>query len=203
MNTTPTPVDPISKIPKEVQSYLLHLAWRSILNGLRHRGPALPPKDLPFPEMLEQVRATFVTLEKNGELRGCIGVLTPFRSLAHDVCHNAYAAAFEDPRFLPLQEKELESLRCQISVLTPPQPITFQNEADLLEQIVPFRDGLILEYGVHQGTFLPSVWEHLPNPKDFWNQLKRKAQLTGNTFSTDMKVSRYFTESFSGFFQMS
>jgi AmmeMemoRadiSam system protein A len=114
----------------------------------------------------------------------------------NDVAHNAYAAAFMDPRFLAVTEDELENLEIHISVLTPAVAMTFDSEEDLLKQIRPGIDGLVLEDGRHRGTFLPAVWESLPDVKSFLQHLKQKAGLPDNYWSDSLKVSRYTTESF-------
>lgn len=141
-------------------------------------------------------RASFVTLEIDGHLRGCIGMLEACRPLAEDVAKNAIAAAFHDPRFPPLTYKEFESIEIHISVLSPPEEIYFTSEADLLAQIRPGIDGLILEEGVRPGTFLPSVWEELPDKTQFFAHLKLKAGLSGLYWSDTLRVFRYTAEYF-------
>ncbi len=174
---------------------LLKTARRSILNGLERGRP--PSIDLSrYPESLQEKRATFVTLHINGRLRGCIGTLEAIRPLVMDVTYNAYAAAFSDPRFPPLSRAEFDSLGIEISVLSPPEPMEFNSEADLLQQIRPGVDGLILEDNGYRGTFLPSVWESLPNPQEFLRHLKQKAGLSANYWSDTLKIYRYTTESF-------
>lgn len=176
------------------QQQLLALARDSIGWGLRH-GQPLPIEPGNYDEKLRQPGAAFVTLQRNGQLRGCIGSLEAYRPLVQDVSENAFAAAFRDPRFNPLQARELEGLSLSISVLTPAQPMQFESEQDLLRQIRPGIDGLILQQGVHRGTFLPSVWEQLPDPQQFLRHLKQKAGLPADYWSDDIQVSRYQTES--------
>lgn len=178
---------------------LLALARDSIRHGLT--SDASLPVDLDAqPEALRAERAAFVTLHRKGRLRGCIGHLEAVQPLALDVAENAYAAAFRDPRFPPLTEAELGGLEIEISVLTPPQAIAFRSEADLLTQLQPGIDGLILAEsdspGARRGTFLPSVWEQLPRRQDFLRQLKLKAGLNPDHWSDDMRAWRYRTESF-------
>jgi len=117
-----------------------------------------------------------------------------------DVAHNAYAAAFSDPRFPPLAalELELEGLDLHISILSPPEPMQFVSEGDLLNQLRPGEDGLILRAGVRRGTFLPSVWESLPQPQAFLQHLKMKAGLAPDFWSDEVRVERYTTEAFGG-----
>ena len=121
--------------------------------------------------------ATFVTLTQNGQLRGCIGSLEAHRPLATDVAENARAAAFRDPRFAPLGKDEFARTRVEVSLLTPPEPFPVADEADALARLRPGIDGLILSYGRRRATFLPQVWESLPEAHQFIAQLKLKAGL--------------------------
>lgn len=173
---------------------MLDVALLSIHHGLVHKKPFPIGHEGLAPD-LAKPRATFVTINLNGQLRGCIGTLQAVRALAEDIAFNAYAAAFLDRRFSPLTENELEHIRLHLSLLTPPIPIHFSSQEDLLKKIVPFEDGLILEEGSNRGTFLPSVWESLPNPEKFLDHLKMKAGLPGDYWSPTLKVSRYHTES--------
>jgi len=140
---------------------------------------------------LDEPGATFVTLTRHGELRGCIGSLTAERPLREDVASNARAAAFHDPRFAPLAPREYSGIEVEVSLLSPLQPLTFQSEAELLAQLRPGVDGLVFEHGRRRGTFLPQVWEQLPEPHDFLAHLKRKAGLPADFWTHDIKVSRY------------
>jgi AmmeMemoRadiSam system protein A len=177
----------------EQRQLLLSIARDSIERGLKkNAGRVTPPGDLP-PELTEK-RATFVTLTIGGHLRGCIGMLEACRPLAEDVASNACAAAFEDPRFPPLTKKEFDRLEIHISVLSPPEELTFSSEEDLLNQIRPGVDGLILQEGFQKGTFLPSVWEQLPETKMFWEHLKMKAGLPPGYWSATLRVFRYTAE---------
>jgi AmmeMemoRadiSam system protein A len=183
------------QISDEDRWLLLDLAQASIRHGL-DEGGALPVRPEDHPERLRVKRATFVTLDRHHQLRGCIGHLEAIQSLVEDVAENAWSAAFRDPRFPPLLPHELAGLKIHISVLTPPEPVTFTDETDLLQKIRPGLDGLILKDGLARGTFLPSVWESLPTVDEFWFHLKRKAGLPGNHWSDTLEVSRYTTESF-------
>ena len=174
---------------------LLALARRSIVRGL-DEGRPLSVESADFDEALRARRATFVTLTIGGQLRGCIGHLEAIQSLVRDVSDNAFAAAFRDPRFPPLAARELEALQIEISVLTPATPLSFGSEAELLAQLEPGRDGLILEADAARGTFLPAVWESLPNRRDFLHHLKLKAGLPPDYWSDRLRVSRYRTEAF-------
>lgn len=174
---------------EEIRS-LLEVAGRSIDYGLERQSP-LPVDPAGYPEKLRAIRATFVTLTIDRQLRGCIGVLEARHPLVVDVANNAYSAAFNDPRFPPLSASERKRLDIKISVLTPPEPLAVASEADLLERIRPYRDGLILEEGYHRGTFLPAVWESLPEPSDFVRHLKQKAGLSPDYWSDAIRISRY------------
>lgn len=179
----------------EDQETLLEIARESILHGLSTSRP-LPVRASDFPDQLMEKRASFVTLSKNGQLRGCIGTLEAVRPVVEDIAENSFSAAFRDPRFAPLADDELGDVNIHISILTTPQPIEFTSENDLLNKIRPNIDGLILVEDHHRGTFLPAVWESLPDPKDFLNHLKLKAGLPKNYWSDQIQVFRYQTESF-------
>lgn len=172
---------------------LLELARYSIAQGLA-TGQALSVNTQDYEPELQQSRACFVTLHLGGKLRGCIGNLQASRSLVDDVNHNAFAAAFRDPRFPPLQHAELDDLAISISVLTPAKPMSFVSELDLIQQLEPGVDGLILKEGSRRGTFLPSVWEQLPTPQQFMQHLKQKAGLPVDYWSETLEISRYHTE---------
>ncbi len=178
------------------KAILLQLAKESIRYGLQ-AGKPLMLDISSLPESLQQTHASFVTLHKHGQLRGCIGSIIPTRPLALDVSHNAFAAAFQDPRFPPVQADELDDLDVEISILSMPEPIEFTSEEDLLEKIRPGIDGLILKEGPYSGTFLPSVWEQIPDKREFLRQLKRKAGLPADYWSPTIRVFRYTTDSFS------
>ena len=183
-----------TELEPDQQQRLLQLARESIAHGLEtHR--AWVPDVSAYPKPLRERRATFVTIKRPGVLRGCIGTLEPYQTLAEDVAEHAYAAAFSDPRFPPLTAEELADLDVSISILSPPEEVTFTNEADLLRQIRPGIDGLIIQEGQRRGTFLPSVWESLVEPKKFLAELKRKAGLSEGHWSDGIRFQRYRTES--------
>lgn len=135
--------------------------------------------------------ACFVTLTQYGELRGCIGTLQAHRPLLADVKSNAVSAALRDPRFAPLSAAELEVTTVEISLLSPFQAMEIQHEADALAQLRPGMDGIIFEYRHYRSTFLPQVWEQLPQPHQFMAHLKRKAGLPDNFWAEEVKLSRY------------
>ena len=189
-NTKPETPQPSYQAFRDI---LIQQATNSIQYGLKH-GHAGKIDHQQFPEPLQQIRSCFVTLKINGELRGCIGMLEATRPLITDVHHNAYAAAFSDPRFPALQEKELPLIEIHISILGTPEPMSFESEEDLITQIKPNVDGLILEAEGRRGTFLPSVWESLPDTRSFLTHLKMKAGLPGNYWSDQVKMWKYTTE---------
>ncbi len=135
--------------------------------------------------------ATFVTLMREGALRGCIGSLEPRRALAQDVRANALAAAFGDPRFPPLAAVEFDTTLVEVSLLGASEPLRHRGEAQVLAQLAPGVDGVIIEYGRHRATFLPQVWEALPEPRAFLAELKRKAGLPADFWHVEMNVRRY------------
>jgi len=156
---------------------------------------------LPHPDWMDEPAATFVTLTQadargQSALRGCIGSLEAHRSLFADIQANARAAAFKDPRFAPLSRKELDGTRIEVSILTSPVPMHFSDEADALHQLRPGIDGLILEHGWHRATFLPQVWEQLPEPRQFMANLKHKAGLATDFWDEDVRLARYQVEKF-------
>ncbi|MCP3866848.1 MAG: AmmeMemoRadiSam system protein A, partial [Gammaproteobacteria bacterium] len=143
------------------------------------------------PDSLLRPGASFVTLSLQGQLRGCIGHLEATQPLVQDVVENASLAAFSDPRFSPLTPGEFKNIEISLSVLSAPEPLLFDSEADLLGKIRPGIDGLILKEGAFRGTFLPSVWESLPEPIEFLRRLKQKAGLGADYWSDSLQVLRY------------
>lgn len=165
---------------------LLTLARNAIVG--RFGQPTSPFDDSPE---LHEKGATFVTLTQHGRLRGCIGTLEAWRPLHQDVQENALAAAFRDPRFEPLHADELPGTRVEVSLLTPPLPMTFTDEADALAQLQPGVDGVIFSTAGHRSTFLPQVWEQLPDPVQFMAHLKQKAGLPVEYWSPHVRLERY------------
>jgi AmmeMemoRadiSam system protein A len=140
---------------------------------------------------LKRQSATFVTLKRSGELRGCIGSLRAVRALGEDVRLNAIAAAFHDPRFPPLAAAEFEDTSVEVSLLSISEPLEAATENDLLARLRPGVDGLILEFGHHRATLLPQVWDKLAEPCELLAALKRKAGLPAGFWSPRVKVSRF------------
>lgn len=179
------------------RSHLLGLARRSIERGLES---PLAPAPLPAEALapgLAAPAASFVTLKRGGRLRGCRGMIEPVRPLAEDVWHNAWASAFDDPRFPPLHATELDDLRVAISVLSALERVGAASESELLGQLQPGRHGLVLALGPRRATFLPQVWESLPEPGLFLDELKAKAGLPRDFWSPDIEAWRYGTETLS------
>ena len=175
------------------KNLILDIATNAIKFGLETQQ-VLPLKLTDYPKKLSADGASFVTLEINQQLRGCIGTLEAYQPLIQDIAQNAYAAAFRDPRFPPLTTKEYPHITKHISILSSTIPIIFTSEQDLLQQLRPGIDGLVLADQGKRGTFLPTVWQSLPTPKLFLNQLKLKAGLPTNYWSTTIQVARYTVE---------
>ncbi|SFV53834.1 COG2078: Uncharacterized ACR [hydrothermal vent metagenome] len=144
---------------------------------------------------LQKKGAAFVTLNKGQELRGCIGSIVAHQPLIDDIIHNAKAAAFSDPRFHPLQLDEIdETFTLEVSVLSEPRKIEYKDFDDLAKKIVPNKDGLILQYGQYQGTFLPQVWQQLQTPKLFLEHLSYKAGANPSIYEYHPDIYRYYDE---------
>lgn len=145
----------------------------------------------PLHAELQKPGATFVTLTRDGQLRGCIGSLEAHRSLERDVKANAIAAAFEDPRFDPVQTEEWIHLKVEVSLLTPATQMDVRDEADAVHQLRPNVDGVIFAWRGRRSTFLPQVWESLPEPMEFFARLKQKAGLPADFWAEDVTLHRY------------
>ena len=184
MTTTKASLDPI----------LLRIAKSAILekfdDNYRFDRDALV-RSYPF---LNEKGAVFVTLNKTGALRGCIGSIIAHRRLLDDLIQNAQSAAFGDPRFLPLSPDELDALTLEVSLLSEPEPIEYSDFADLCAKVRPHIDGLILKSGFYSGTFLPQVWEQLPTPKLFLEHLAQKAGATPDIYAQKPDIYRYTVE---------
>jgi len=170
----------------EKGSTLLKLARSEIASKLGH--------DVSFPAQagwLAEPGASFVTLTRQGELRGCIGTLEAHRPLGLDVRENAVAAAFRDPRFMPLTRVEFDEIRVEVSVLSPSEVLMVASEEHALATLRPNVDGVVFEYRHYRSTFLPQVWEQLPEPAEFMAHLKRKAGLPADFWAEEVRLSRY------------
>ncbi|MCO6441693.1 MAG: AmmeMemoRadiSam system protein A [Nitrococcus mobilis] len=183
------------KIDPAERRRLLELARASLSHGLSS-GRALPVVLPEWPAHLCEPAASFVTLRRVDQLLGCIGSLEACRPLVQDIAENAYAASARDPRFAPLRSAELAEAVVEISVLTPPQALSVASERELLAQLQPGVDGLILEWQGRRSTFLPTVWRQLPRPSDFLGRLRLKAGLKAEFWASGMTFYRYQTISF-------
>ncbi|MBE9609636.1 AmmeMemoRadiSam system protein A [Chitinilyticum piscinae] len=166
---------------------LLRLARHSIHAHIT----GIAPDPLPDLDYLKIPAASFVTLTQHKQLRGCIGSLQAWRTLGEDVSQNAIAAATRDPRFPSLLAAELPLTRIEVSLLSVAEPLSFRDEADLLAQLRPHTDGLILYHGQQQATFLPQVWHQIPEPADFLAHLKMKAGLAPDHQTASLRFARY------------
>ena len=168
----------------------LQIAKGSIEQGLEQKTPLnLALETLP-PVMAEE-GACFVTLNKTGRLRGCIGSPEAYRPLATDVASNAFRSAFKDPRFAPLKTDETDALDIHLSVLSPKEPFLFESQDDLIDKLLVGTDGLIIEDNGRRALFLPSVWKQLPDPRKFLIHLKNKAGLGADHWSDTFKGWRF------------
>jgi len=169
---------------------LLAVAAASIDHGLEHGRP-LPLDAAEDLATLREPGASFVTLRREGELRGCVGALEAFRPLVEDVAQSAFAAAFRDPRFPPLRRDERAKIDIHVTILGPASPIRARDERELLAQLRPGIDGLVLREGEVRATLLPAVWERMPDPEHFLAALRRKAGLPDGHWSSEVEVLRY------------
>lgn len=192
-----------NELTQAQQDHLLNVARHSIEQGLHSHHPLSLNEIGRVDDELNEEGCCFVTLHHNKKLRGCIGSLTPYQPLIQDVAEHAYAAAYRDPRFSPVSEQELAELDIDISILLPAELVQVENEKDLLSQLQTGRDGLIIEdplcsnFSPAKATFLPSVWEQLPDAKEFVAALKQKAGLPRDYWSDSICFKRYQTLSFS------
>jgi uncharacterized protein len=157
-------------LSNEEKQLLIKLARQSIVLAVGHQQ--LPVLNLnEYSPLLREPGAAFITLTENGDLRGCIGALEPYQPLIEDVREHAVAAALEDYRFPPVRPEEVKELEIEVSRLTLPQPLEYQTGQDLIKKLHPAVDGVILRDGMRRATFLPQVWEKIPDPADFLSQL--------------------------------
>jgi AmmeMemoRadiSam system protein A len=184
------------KITKKQGTALVQLARQTIFERLGMKAEA-PEIDLEKEPALTEPAGTFVTLTSNGALRGCIGSLTADESILSGIKRNAVNAAFQDPRFPPLSKEEADRIAVEISVLTEPQPLTYKNPKDLLAKLTPHTDGVIIQKGLARATFLPQVWEQIPDKVTFMEHLCAKAGLPPNAWEhQELKVFTYQVQSF-------
>jgi AmmeMemoRadiSam system protein A len=183
-------------LTEEEGKYLLLVARKTIQEALFERKANEPFPSRESPRHLEK-RGTFVTLTVDGALRGCIGHIIPQEPLVEGVRINAINAAFHDPRFRPVSEKEFQKIRIEVSILTAPEPLAYSDASDLLMRLKPGIDGVIIKKSFHQATFLPQVWEQLPDKNSFLSHLCAKAGLDGDTWKKEkIDVYIYQVQSF-------
>ena len=187
---------PVDLLNPEECNALLKLARQAL--ELSVRGEPLPDLSLDeLPRKFRQPGASFVTLTIASKLRGCIGTLEPFRPLAEDVRRHAVAAAFKDYRFPNVTENELEQISIEVSYLSEPKPLEYQRAEDLLKQLRPGVDGVVLRAGSRRATFLPQVWEKIPDPVAFMNELSLKMDAPADSWRTgDLTVETYQVQEF-------
>jgi AmmeMemoRadiSam system protein A len=184
------------RLTLEEQKILLRLAREAMERGVR--GEDLPLLDLAaLPSRLREEGSAFITLMSQGQLRGCIGSLEPYQPLVEDVREHAVAAALRDPRFPTVREEELSGIQIEISRLTRPVPLEYTDASDLLSKLCPHRDGVVVRDGFHRATFLPQVWQKIPDPADFLDNLCYKMGASPNLWrQKHLEVLTYRVEEF-------
>ena len=184
------------QLTQEEKQFLLQLARQSLEKGVR--GEELPEINLgTLPPRLRENGASFVTLTLRGNLRGCIGALEAYQSLAEDVREHAVAAAMDDYRFTPVQPAELPDIQIEISRLTIPVPLEYSCPEDITKQLRPGVDGVILHDGIRRATFLPQVWDKIDNVDMFLSQLCMKMGAPPYTWrNKKLSVETYQVEEF-------
>lgn len=189
----------LDELNEKEKNFLLSLARQTIKYYLENKVKLTPKKEELFSPRFLEKRGVFVTLHKNSDLRGCIGNIYPEKELYQGVIDNALSAAFSDPRFPPLSSlEELEEINIEISVLTPPQKLTFFSYQDLLNQLIPQKHGVILKSGPNLATFLPQVWQELPQKEEFLSHLCLKAGLSPDAWQkSHIEVYTYQAQVFS------
>ena len=184
------------KLTEEEGRYLITIARKTIENRLFNQKNQVQ-SDGEVSHKYSEKRGTFVTLTINGNLRGCIGHIIPQESLLEGIRVNAINAAFRDPRFRPLSQKEWEKTKVEVSILTDPKPLQYSDADDLLNKLRPGIDGVIIKKGFSQATFLPQVWDQLPDKRDFLTHLCMKAGLDGSEWKKgELEVSTYQVQAF-------
>lgn len=183
-----------------LDSVLLRIAKSTILHELDSSYRFEKERILKGYPFLRENGAVFVTLNYHSDLRGCIGSIIAHRTLYDDIVHNSLSAAFHDPRFKPLERDELLNLTLEVSVLSEPEVLEYENYEDLLKKVKPYEDGLILRHGSYHGTFLPQVWSQLQTPKQFLNHLSIKAGADPSIYAHHPAIYRYRVDSIEGKF---
>jgi hypothetical protein len=190
---------PDRQLNRDDQRRLLQVAAQSVAAAAANEPAVHEQLDAAhYPPALRERWATFVTLRRHGELRGCRGTVVAEEPLIVNVARSARSAARADERFAPVSMHELDSINLHVAILHPPQPMDFESEADLLARLRPGRDGVILSLGSRQGLFLPAVWCMLPEPATFLDRLKQKAGLPPGFWSVDLRAARFTVEEMHG-----
>ncbi|NOQ38926.1 MAG: AmmeMemoRadiSam system protein A [Anaerolineales bacterium] len=185
-----------NQLSGEEKQLLLETARNAIRREL-DKEEKIPLMMDEYSPKLRENGACFITIKKNGVLRGCVGSIEAVKPLIQDVRERAVAAAFQDYRFPPLTLPEFDEIRIEISRLTPPRKLNYQDPEDLVNKLRPRIDGVILRYQTHRGTFLPQVWEQLPSPELFLNRLCLKMGLDQSVWrSAKLQVETYQVEKF-------
>jgi len=186
----------VKKVSDKEGKYLINLARETIKNEL-NKKKMTPIEWEKIPDTFKENLGTFVTLTIGGSLRGCIGHIIPRETLIEGVKENAINAAFRDPRFPPLRKEELEKIDIEVSILTYPEELPYKDAEDLLSKLRPGVDGVIIKKGFYESTFLPQVWEQLPNKEDFLSHLCMKAGLPADAWKREkLSVSIYQVQAF-------
>ena len=184
------------RLTEEEGKYLLSVARDTIDRRLFKDKDKVPGESVKSSKFSER-RGTFVTLTIGKALRGCIGHIVPQESLLEGIRVNAINAAFYDPRFKPLSGEEWDKVKIEISILTEPAPLYYSGANDLLAKLRPGIDGVIIKKGFHQATFLPQVWDQLPDKREFLTHLCLKAGMDGHSWEKeDLEVIIYQVQSF-------
>ena len=187
----------VKKISENDGHLLLKLARQSILQEFKKENQLESLKEKISSWVLKENRGTFVTLHKSDELRGCIGNIEPVKDIFTGIEDNAKHAAFSDTRFSPLSFEELDDTDIEISILTRPEAIDYNDYHDLIAKLKPFIDGVIIQKGYKSATFLPQVWEQLKSPEVFLTHLCTKAGLLPDAWQTgDLEVLVYQVQLF-------
>lgn len=190
-----SPAPSRTSLTDEDRRTLLKLARSTLIRATKDGSLESAPASLPA--SMTEKKGSFVTLTIKGELRGCIGNIFPDMPLVQAVIHNARSAALEDSRFSPVTAEEVSTIEIEVSVLSIPQPLRFSTPEDLLHKLRPHKDGVVLNFGLRRSTFLPQVWDQLPDPSDFLDHLSAKAGMARNAWrEPGTSVMTYQVEAF-------
>jgi AmmeMemoRadiSam system protein A len=185
------------KLKETSKQFLLHLSRHTLEEYFNNsKKPEIIESDISDPKITKK-GATFVTLTIDGELRGCIGTLIPKNKIYKDVINNTLNAAFSDPRFPQLSKNELTRVKIEISILSEPKHVALGSPEEFLKELEKSKPGLIIQLGLNQATYLPQVWEDLPDPEEFMSSLCQKAGLSSEDWKRpDAEIFSYNVEHF-------